>query len=121
MAETGGGGVGADRKLIGTLGERFAAAILFSEGWRILARNYRCRAGEIDLIAEREDGCICFAEVKTRMRRWTGRPAEAVDRRKQQRIRRAAQWYLTENKVEQREIRFMVFELTGQITESSFI
>lgn len=47
MAGTGGGEVGADRKLIGTLGERFAAAVLFSEGWRILARNYRCRVGDV--------------------------------------------------------------------------
>lgn len=113
--------MGADRKLIGTLGERFAAAILFSEGWRIRERNFRCAAGEIDIIAEDGAGCLCFVEVKTRMSRYTGRPAEAVDRNKQRRIRLAAQWYLAQKSLVERQVQFMVFEIRAETTFASFL
>ncbi|MCH4005880.1 MAG: YraN family protein [Eubacterium sp.] len=108
-----------DRKLLGSLGERFAEAVLFSEGWRIRERNYSCGMGEIDLIIER-DPELCFVEVKTRMNSRMCRPAEAVDRRKQRRIRAAAQWYMTEKRITGRYIRFMVFEVSGSEISASF-
>lgn len=78
---------------IGNLGEDAAAAFVCAQGYRILARNYRCRAGEIDIIAEHH-GEIVFVEVKTRSPRANLPPAEAVDEQKRQRIRRAAKFYL---------------------------
>ncbi len=63
------------------------------QGYRILTRNFRCRLGEIDLIAEK-DGCIVFVEVKYRSTDRCGVPQEAVDFRKQRRISNAASYYL---------------------------
>ena len=74
-------------------GEQRAAEYLKSHGYEILARNYRCRAGEIDIIASK-GRVLCIAEVKTRSSTEFGLPCEAVDERKKQRIRRAAQAFL---------------------------
>ena len=73
--------------------ERLAARRLSAEGFRILARNYRGRSGEIDLIAE-EAGVLCFVEVKGKSGSGYGAPEEAVTREKQRRIARVAQEYL---------------------------
>ena len=79
---------------IGVLGERIAGAFLRCEGYKILYRNFRSpRGGEIDLVA-RDGEVLCFVEVKTRTSSEFGRPLEAVDRRKQQRIERAADEWL---------------------------
>ena len=75
--------------------EAQAAAWLEGKGLQILERNYRCKKGEIDLIA-REDGTYVFLEVKYRKGEGSGHPAEAVDERKQKRISGSALWYLTE-------------------------
>lgn len=78
---------------LGKYGEDFAAGILEAEGCTILERNFRCRAGEIDIIAEK-NGELYFVEVKTRRGLTVGRPAEAVTLQKQRRIRTAASLYL---------------------------
>ncbi len=78
---------------LGKCGEDFAADILEAEGCTVLERNFRCRAGEIDIIAEK-NGELYFVEVKTRSGLGAGRPAEAVTFQKQRRIRRAASVYL---------------------------
>lgn len=78
---------------LGKIGEEFAANLLELQGYRILERNFRCRMGEIDLIAEK-DGEISFVEVKTRKSARFGRPAEAVNSEKQRRMRKAAEFYL---------------------------
>lgn len=77
----------------GQRGEELASHYLELNGYVILYRNYRCRIGEIDIIAEK-DGIITFIEVKTRQTIFTGYPAEAVTFTKQQKIRRVAQYYL---------------------------
>lgn len=70
-----------------------AAALLQEQGYEILEKNFRCPAGEIDLIAK--DGeYLCFVEVKYRSEERAGRPEEAVDGKKQKRISRAALYYL---------------------------
>lgn len=79
---------------IGDLGEQAATAFLRAQGYRILERNYRCRCGEIDIIAE-DHGEIVFVEVKTRSPRAYLPPADAVDEQKRQRIRKAASFYLS--------------------------
>lgn len=84
--------VGSSRRRLGNRGE--AAAALFYEGigYEVLARQWRCREGEIDLVLAKP-GLIVFCEVKTRASSDFGHPAESITRAKQQRIRRsAARW-----------------------------
>ncbi|HEU4402869.1 MAG TPA: YraN family protein [Candidatus Polarisedimenticolia bacterium] len=78
---------------LGRRGEAAAARHLEALGLRILARGVRTRAGEIDLVAE-EGGTLVFVEVKTRSSLAWGRPSEAVDRRKRERLTRAAAVFL---------------------------
>lgn len=73
--------------------EQKAAAYLAERGYRILEKNYRCRMGEIDLIA-RDNVFYVFIEVKYRKNADKGYPEEAVNWQKQRRIRQAAQYYL---------------------------
>jgi putative endonuclease len=82
-----------DRKAIGSRGEREAASYLRRKGYTILRRNYRCRRGEIDIIA-RKNRTVIFVEVKTGRNRSFGDPAEWVDRKKQRHLITAAQHYL---------------------------
>ena len=82
-----------NKRQLGSRYEEKAAACLEQRGWRILERNYRCRQGEVDLIC-RDGGYLVFVEVKYRSDDRFGAPAEAVDGRKQARIRGAAAYYL---------------------------
>lgn len=77
----------------GQQAEQLAAAFLKKQGAKIVAKNYRCRRGEIDLIAQHDD-VILFIEVKYRSRADYGGAVAAVDHRKQQRIRLSAEHYL---------------------------
>jgi len=81
-------------KDLGRRGEDAAAAFLERRGFDILERNWTCRAGEADIIAQDEDA-IHFVEVKTRMSDCCGFPAEAVDANKRRRYERIAELYLT--------------------------
>lgn len=78
----------------GAAWEEKAGAYLRENGYEILCRNYRCRQGEIDIIA-RDGEYLCFIEVKYRKTSGYGSALEAVDFRKQQRISRTALHYLT--------------------------
>lgn len=82
-----------EEKKRGSFGERYAARWLFWHGFRIIERNFTCRGGEIDLIA-RKGREIIFVEVKLRKSDRFGEAREFVDARKQQRLRRAAEYYL---------------------------
>ena len=82
-------------KELGALGEEFAAKYLKKQGYKILIRNYKCKLGEIDIIA-RDGGEIAFIEVKTRPHDPYIRGMYAVDRRKQEHLLRAASCYLSE-------------------------
>lgn len=100
---------GAKNRLLGKWGEALVANDLRRKGWRILASGYRCRLGEIDLIAT--DGkFLTFTEVKLRKSAAFGTAAEAVDRRKQSRIRATAQLYLAQHPT-QLQPRFDVAEV----------
>lgn len=84
---------GADAKRTGSRGEALAARFLEKKGYTLLEWNYHSRYGEIDMIAA--DGqYILFVEVKTRGQNSLGRPAEAVDQRKQKKLMRTAVDYL---------------------------
>lgn len=73
----------------------------------ILARNYRCRFGEVDLIAL-DRGMLVFVEVKSRQRGSVVSPFDVVDQRKQRQIARAAQHYVQHHRLEDRVARFDV-------------
>lgn len=92
---------------LGAHGEELAAQFLRAAGMEIVERNWRCRYGELDLIA-REAGVTAFVEVKTRSGLGFGIPAEAVTFTKQQRIRRLALLWLNEQQGPWRQIRFDV-------------
>lgn len=70
--------------------ENIAAAYLTEHGYKILDKNYRNSYGEIDIIAEEENGTVIYFEIKFRSSNQYGDPMEAVDIRKQKRISRAA-------------------------------
>jgi putative endonuclease len=83
---------GARNKGVGDYGERVAAQRLVAEGMVLLDRNWRCDAGEIDLVL-RDGETLVFCEVKTRSSAAHGHPLEAVRQEKAQRLRRlAAKW-----------------------------
>jgi putative endonuclease len=81
---------------VGRYGEELAASHLETAGLVILARNWRCREGELDIVA-RDGPVLVFIEVKTRSSNAFGSPAEAVDRRKSARIRQLAlRWIMAQ-------------------------
>lgn len=84
---------GLDNRARGRLGEEEAERFLVRQGYRILERNFSCRSGEIDVIAE-EAGELCFIEIKARATREFGGAIEALTARKMRRIAKAAALYL---------------------------
>jgi putative endonuclease len=81
-----------ERRRLGQFGERVAAAHLEAEGYRIIERNFRCREGEVDIIAE--DGrCLAFVEVRTRRGSAMGGAADSLTPLKGARITAAAEAY----------------------------
>ena len=82
------------RKMAGDRGEAEVARYLRKKGYTLLASQWRCRFGELDLVAQDRRGVICFVEVKLRSEGAIGLPREFVDSRKQERLRRAGASYL---------------------------
>ena len=107
------------KQQFGRAGENFAAEVLQQSGYEILQRNYRCRAGEIDLIAER-DGDLFFIEVKSRRDTAFGQPCEAVTATKQQHMKRAAASFLSEQKCRWASFSFQVIEIGFHQIENAF-
>jgi len=100
------------RKTLAARGEALARRTLKRKGLKLLAENYRCPGGEIDLIfldtsTRRRDGAetLVFVEVKTRTSDRYTRPESAVDADKQHRIRRAADYYLAHRRAEDYNVR----------------
>jgi putative endonuclease len=95
------------KQVVGREGERIAEQYLKKKGYKLVARNYRCPVGEIDLIAL-DRRVIVFVEVKTRTGHGFGTPLEAVEFRKQRKMIQAAEYFLSAKKLHQREARFDV-------------
>ena len=93
--------------------EQKAGAYLEEQGYEILEYNFRCRAGEIDIVA-RDGEYLVFCEVKYRTDASTGHPAEAVDTRKQRRISKCALYYLTCHGLADQACRFDVVSFEGE-------
>ena len=99
-------------KIEGTGGEILAVNFLKKKKYKILETNFSNHVGEIDIIAEK-DGVIVFVEVKRRQTLQFGRPIEAVDTRKQNKIRKVAEIYLMLNDKSLADVRFDVIEILG--------
>ncbi|WP_236354783.1 YraN family protein [Konateibacter massiliensis] len=82
-----------NKRSIGEDYEKIAALYLKTEGYEILEQNFRCRRGEIDIIAKK-DGYLRFVEVKYRSDERLGMPEEAVNYKKQHQISQTASYYL---------------------------
>ena len=102
---------GGERTPLGRWGEAQVAEYLRKRGWTVVAAGYRSRFGEIDLIAENRT-YLAFVEVKLRNGRELVRGVEAVDRRKQQRLRTTAELYLSAYPTE-KQPRFDVAEVVA--------
>jgi putative endonuclease len=95
---------------LGKSGEELAVALLEESGYRILARNYKTKLGEIDIVAYDKD-TICFVEVKTRHSDKHGTPQEAISGFKQRQISKAALMYLKKNHLLDKKARFDVVSI----------
>ena len=102
--------------LLGREGERIAEQFLTKKGYKLVERNYRCAAGELDLIVL-DQRVIVFVEVKTRTGMGYGTALEAVEARKQRKMIYAAQFFLNAKKLSQREARFDVIGISWPGTE----
>ena len=98
-------------KDLGDRGEDLTADWLLSRGCQILDRRWRCRYGELDLVARTPEGAVCFVEVKLRSGSLAGLPREAVGRRKRERLRSAAESYLALHDLGDAPARFDVAEV----------
>ena len=100
-----------DRHRLGVLGEEKAAVSYREDGYDILDANYRCRFGELDLVAF-NGTCLVFIEVRTREKGALVSPAETVDGRKQHKLVLTAQHYLLQNpELRDLAMRFDVVEV----------
>ena len=97
----------AARASLGRTGEDAAAALYARRGFRIVARNWRCALGELDLIVERE-GTFIFCEVKARRGDGFGGGYEAVTARKQRKLRQLAEVFVAAVPVPHGNLRFDV-------------
>ncbi len=96
-----------DERPISQRGEDLAARALKKAGYKVLARNYRNRLGEIDIVAKERD-VIVFVEVKTRTGKRFGLAKEAVNYKKQKKLIRLAQAYLKQHRLFGKKARFDV-------------
>jgi len=98
----------SDRKLLGRWGEKRGEKFLKSKGLKTLARNFSCKAGEIDLVMVDDDGSIVFVEVRSKTDESFSPPEESITYPKRQRLLRTARYFLAAHHIENRPFRFDV-------------
>ncbi len=114
------------KQRLGLRGEQLAADWYVAHGYQVVARNWRCREGEIDIVLLAADGDLVFCEVKTRSSDRFGVPAEAVTPAKQRRLRTLAARYLAAKSrppSARRGVRFDVAAVMGdhvEVIEAAF-
>ena len=97
-------------KIVGKYGEDAACKYLKKLGYLIIERNFLCKSGEIDIIAQDENELV-FIEVKLRTSYIYGRGLEAIDNRKIKKMKKSALYYIYVNKKEKAFIRFDAIEI----------
>lgn len=108
----------AYRKRLGDEGEKAAFEYIEKNGLEVIEKNYRCRFGEVDIIAK--DGeYIAFIEVKTRTTDFFGMPCEAVNIKKQRSIIKSGLAYMRANHLKEAFIRLDIIEILGDIVNEN--
>lgn len=102
--------INGENRRLGFRGESKAAAYLKKQGYEIVARNYKCPFGEVDVIAAK-DGVLAFIEVKTRRSDTFGAPNEAVDSKRRGRYKNCVRYYFTGREIDC-TVRFDIIEVT---------
>lgn len=97
----------------GRAGEEAAVQYIRKKGMKVLERNFRCRLGELDIIA-RDGRCIVFVEVRTVRSKFFGTPQESVGTKKKQKLRLLAQYYVKFRNLGDVPLRFDVVAVTGE-------
>lgn len=98
------------KKFLGIFGENAAEKYLKSIGFKILKKNYKCRYGEIDIIAK-DKGVLSFVEVKTVSTDKAETPYDTINAKKREHISRTAMFYLRENGMNEAACRFDVISV----------
>lgn len=107
-------------RVVGGIYEEQCANYLKKHGFQIVTQNYKCKIGEIDIIAVKNN-ILRFIEVKYRKNESFGFPIEAVNKRKQNKMMKAASWFLNENKqYENMQCSFDVISITENHVEYLF-
>lgn len=104
--------MGGRNAAVGAYGERVAARHLCQVGYELLEANWRCRRGELDLVA-RDGECLVVVEVKTRTSTRFGSPIEAITPRKAARLRLLAGAWLVENAQVKARVRSIRIDIVG--------
>lgn len=109
-------------KIVGNIGENMAADILEQQGYEVIARNYTCKLGEIDIIAiDIKDKVISFIEVKTRTSSKYGYPAQAISNDKIRHIKNVANYFLREHRdFRCYNARFDIVEIECRVSKNCF-
>lgn len=94
----------------GKTGEETACRYLKKEGYKIIEKNFRCRYGEIDIIAG-DKNVLCFIEVKSRKKSDFALPEEYVDKRKQKKLIKTSLVYMTKTNDNESDKRFDVISV----------
>lgn len=97
-----------DMKKLGRWGERRCEKFLRAKGFKTLARNFSCKAGEIDLIMVDPDSSLVFVEVKTRADECFGPPEQSVTYSKREKMAKTARFFLASHDIDERPVRFDV-------------
>ena len=103
----------ASTLLHGHLAEEAAARLLGQRGYRIIERNYRCRFGELDIVAD-DAGVLVFCEVRSRASQRFGSALEAFPVAKRRQVARVAAQYLLHRRCGSRRCRFDIVAVTGE-------
>jgi len=103
----------ATRQEKGKRGEEHAMEFLKEQGLQVIARNFRCPLGEIDLVG-RDGKTVVFVEVRSRFGAGFGLAQESVTRSKQRRLTKLAQWYLKRYRLEHEPARFDVIAIAWE-------
>ena len=106
-------------KKVGNIGERYAANYLQKKGYKVIARNFKVKVGEIDIIAQDGDTLV-LVEVKTRNNTLYGQPEEAVNTKKIYRIQRAGEYFAQTHRglPKKQRIEVIAIQLSGNQVES---
>ncbi len=103
-----------DRRDSGNAGERAAERHLLAQGYSVVERNYRCRGGEIDLVAI-ERGTVAFVEVRRRAATSLVHPVESIDGNKRRRIVTAAKHFALRRRLHDHPMRFDVVAVIDDV------